>query len=118
MKTTNDMLALTSTERKKAFVETVLSTNTIWILTDEDGAVMLVTDDEDCIPVWPNEETAKLWKNAEWADCEPKAISLPDWHEKWTPGMQEDDLCVVIFPVPGEDGEVSFPDELESLLKQ
>lgn len=85
----------------------------IWILTDEHGSVMLNTDDEDCIPVWPGDEYAREWATGEWSNCEPKCIPLDVWFEKWTQGLLSDDVMVAAFPNPEEEGLLLFPDEFE-----
>lgn len=113
----NDMLIANSQQRAAYFDQIVNQQQCIWILKDDDGAVMLTTDDEDCLPVWPTQEAAELWRNQEWQDCQAYSIPLHEWQAKWTSGLQSDDLCVVVFPVPGEDGMVIYPDELETLIK-
>ena len=75
----------------------------VWILTDEHGAVMLTTEDEDCIPVWPHQEFAEQWATGDWEGFEAKAISLKDWQGKWTRGLEDDELAVVVFQLPDED---------------
>ncbi len=86
------------------------SNEKVWILTDEHGCVMLTTDDEDGVPVWPSDDLAKLWATEDWADCEPMAISLSDFVQKWIPGMEKDGLMLMVCPIPAEEGEVIPPD--------
>jgi hypothetical protein len=112
----NSVMMANSTQRTQYFVEQINQYQQIWILTDDDGAVMLTTEDDDCIPVWPNKQAADFWRNDEWQKCDAIAISLEDWKARWTSGMQEDDLSIAVFPIPGEDGLVVFPDEFEQLL--
>ncbi|MEW9796577.1 DUF2750 domain-containing protein [Alteromonas sp. CYL-A6] len=92
-------------------VKAIRTGKTVWILNDEHGCVMLNADDDDGVPVWPSADIAALWATDEWAHCEPLAVSLDDWLKKWTPGMRQDELLVIVCPVPGEDGEVLEPDE-------
>ena len=47
-----EILSANSQQRTDYFVEQVKHHQQVWILNDEDGAVMLTADDEDCIPVW------------------------------------------------------------------
>ena len=47
-------------KRAKYFFKEVVLNNKIWILTDEHGCVMLNTEEDDCVPVWPNEEFASV----------------------------------------------------------
>ena len=108
-------------QRFDHLVKRVVETGEIWILTDQYGSVMLNTDDEECVPIWPDAEFAGLWQTGEWAECEPMAISLKQWNFRWTPGLEEDGFAVVVFPLPSaghdeEDGLVVWPEELDMML--
>ncbi|MGF1702283.1 DUF2750 domain-containing protein [Photobacterium makurazakiensis] len=105
-------------KRYKYLVKEVVANREIWILTDEHGCVMLNTDDEDCVPVWPNQEFAESWATGEWDNCKAESISLNKWHSRWTHGLEDDELAIVIFPNQNEDGLVVYPDELDFELKQ
>lgn len=105
-------------KRYKYLVKEVIAQGEIWILNDDDGCVMLNTDDEDCVPVWPHEEFALAWATGEWDGCTAKRISLDKWYHRWTPGLIDDELEIVIFPNESEDGLVVSPDELDFELKQ
>ena len=89
----------------------------IWILTDEHGCVMLNTEDEDCVPIWPSKDHAEAWATGDWSNCSATVISKKDWHQRWTNGLQEDDLALAIFPNPNEDGLVILPEEFEHDLR-
>lgn len=103
--------------RLKYLCEQAQQQQQLWILTDEHGCVMLNTEDEDCVPVWPDQQFAQSWASGDWQDCQAEAISLKTWHERWTPGLQDDDLAVAVFPVPGEDGLVLSSYEFAAELK-
>jgi hypothetical protein len=105
-------------KRLKYSVKTMVQERQIWILTDEHGCVMLNTEDEDCVPVWPNQEFAEQWATGEWDNCKAEAISLNKWHSRWTHGLEEDELAVVVFPNQNEEGVVLFPDEFDFELKK
>lgn len=85
-------------QRLKYCVKEIVANRKVWILKDEHGCVMLNTEDDDCVPVWPNEEFAKQWATGDWEECEPEAISLNKWHSRWTTGLEDDELSVVVFP--------------------
>lgn len=112
------ILQMDDAQRAVYFVNETVTQNQLWILTDEHGCVMLNTEDEDCIPVWPNEEFAQAWATEQWQDCRPEAISLNKWFSRWTHGLADDELAVVVFPSQDEQGLVYYPDELEHELKQ
>ena len=90
----------------------------IWILTDDHGCVMLNTDEEDCVPVWPDESFAKDWATGEWQACSPHAVTLDVWLQRWTDGLAEDGVEVAVFPNPGEDGLIVSPDEFAYALEK
>ncbi|TLS69864.1 DUF2750 domain-containing protein [Photobacterium damselae] len=113
-----EIQAFDAEKRYKYLVKEVVANREIWILVDEHGCVMLNTEDEDCVPVWPNKEFAEAWATGDWAECKAESISLNKWHSRWTHGLEDDELAVVIFPNQDEDGLVIFPDELDFELKQ
>lgn len=113
-----DFTQYTPEQRLKYLVKTSVSNKQIWILTDQDGCVMLNTEDEDCAPVWPSEATAKAWATGEWADCTPQAIDLKTWFARWTLGLEDDDVAVAVFPDEQGEGLVISAQELEFELKR
>lgn len=104
-------------KRFEYLIKEVIKNDEIWILMDEHGCVMLNTDDEDCVPVWPNKEFAQLWATEEWSECSAEAISLNKWFSRWTIGLADDELSVVVFPNKSEEGIIVFPEELEDAIK-
>lgn len=111
-------MQLSPDKRYAYLLEQAKATQQLWILTDEHGSVMLNTEDEDCVPVWPDQDLAEYWASGEWTNCEAKAISLSDWLSRWTSGLQSDDLCVVVCPNPEEDGLVLDPDMFDEDLRR
>lgn len=107
-----------SEKRFQYCVKEVVANRQIWILVDEDGCVMLNTEDEDCVPVWPNQEFAQAWATGDWDECKPEAISLNKWHSRWSHGLADDDLSVVVFPNADQEGVIVFPDEFDFELKK
>ncbi|RDV24458.1 DUF2750 domain-containing protein [Alteromonas aestuariivivens] len=112
------LLAVSPQNRAQQTVEMIASGAQIWILTDNDGCVMLTSEDEDGVPVWPDEALARLWATDDWADCQPMAISLDKWMSKWTPGLMQDALVIMVCPVPGEEGEVMAPEDFAAALQK
>ncbi len=100
------------------FISEVVSEGQIWILVDEYGSVMLNTEDEDCVPVWPSIEMAQTWATAEWDNCKAEAISLDKWHKRWTGGLEEDGFAVVICPLEDREGLVIDPEDLDKALQK
>ncbi len=111
-----EILNFDDEQRARYFFKEVIENKEIWILTDEHGCVMLNTEDEDCVPVWPNQEFAQAWATEEWQACKPEAISLNKWLSRWSTGLADDELALVVFPSQQEQGLVFYPDELEREL--
>ncbi|GAW96858.1 MULTISPECIES: DUF2750 domain-containing protein [Colwellia] len=103
-------------KRLSYLLQQVVSNKEIWLLTDEHGCMMLNTDDEDCVPVWPNKEFAQGWATGEWQACQPQEISLAKWYSRWSVGLADDDLALVVFPNQDNKGLILFPEEFEQLL--
>jgi len=105
-------------KRFKYLLEQANNHNELWILSDEHGCMMLNTDDEDCVPVWPNKEFAQSWINDDWQNCQAQAISLNTWFSRWTQGLLDVGLSIVAFPNQQQEGLILFADEFEFELKQ
>ena len=106
-------------KRLSYLLQQVVSNQEIWILADEHGCVMLNTEEEDCVPVWPNKEFAQRWATDEWQYCKAEAISLSKWYSHWSTGLNDDELALVTFPNQDNQGLVLFPEEFEeALLKE
>lgn len=104
-------------QRASYLINTVITENKVWILKDQDGCVMLNSEDEDCVPVWPDQESASHWATEEWQHCQPESISLNTWFERWSPGLADDQLALVLFPSKEAYGVVYYPDEFEQAIK-
>lgn len=105
-------------ERFSYCIKEIVKNRQVWILTDEHGCVMLNTEEEECVPVWPNEEFANEWATGEWDTCKAESISTAKWFSRWTQGLEEDELSVVVFPNSNEEGVILFSDEFETELKK
>ena len=114
----NTILAYDGEQRLNYLIKEVVSQRQIWILTDEHGCVMLNSDDEDCVPVWPNAEFAQAWATGDWKHCQTQAISVAKWHSRWTNGLLDDELAIVAFPNQEDEGVVLYPDEFDMALQQ
>ncbi len=106
------------TQRMNQFFNTAAAERKIWLLIDEHGSVLLNTEEEECVPVWPSEEEALAWATDEWEGFTAEAISTAKWFSRWTEGLAEDELSIVVYPDHNGEGIVLFPDEFEFELKK
>ncbi|MDV7102977.1 DUF2750 domain-containing protein [Vibrio sp. TH_r3] len=109
---------LDAEQRLKYCIKEIATNRQVWILTDEHGCVMLNTEDEDCVPVWPSQAFAAEWSTGEWENCVAESISVAKWHSRWTHGLADDELAIVVFPNIDQEGVVLFPDEFDFELKK
>ena len=112
------IMQLNVEKRYQYLLQEIAKHNAIWILVDDDGCVMLRSDDEDCVPIWPSREFAEYWATLDWSNCKALEVSVNDWKKKWTDGLIADDIQIAIFPNPDEAGLVIFPDEFEQDVKK
>ena len=105
-------------QRLDYLIKEVVRCQQIWILRDEHGCVMLNSDDEDCIPIWPHQEFAQSWATGDWQHCKPEVISLDIWQSRWSHGLEDDDLALALFPSLNDEGQVMYPDEFAAELKK
>ena len=107
---------LDAEQRYDYFIQAVADLEQIWILVDEEGFVLVDADEERCIPVWPHAELAELWINGDWAQCQAQAIDIATWLDKWTAGLDGDELAIAVFPHAAEPGVVIGPEEFSETL--
>lgn len=110
------MLEKNAFQRLEATIAEIKSQKKLFILKDEHGCVMLTTDEDDGVPVWPDAELALLWATDDWDHCEAMELTVDDFLTKWVPGMTQDNLMVIVCPVPAEEGEVLSPQEFAESL--
>ncbi|MDT0595050.1 DUF2750 domain-containing protein [Glaciecola petra] len=94
-------------QRYQYLLKQVKLNKEVWILNDEHGCVMLNSEDEDCVPVWPSQAFAEEWATGDWEICQSKAIDLTTWRKRWTQGLIEDDLAIAVFPLVDDSEDVS-----------
>lgn len=112
----NQLFGMKSDQRYDAFLESVFVSKQVWLLRDEEGCLMVVSGDEECIPVWPSSEAAEACAIADWKGFEPMSVSLEDWLTKWLPGMDRDGRAAAVCPnLAGESLVVSAPELLAEL---
>ncbi len=108
--TDRDRLAAGSADaRQEYLLAQAAAQGAVWILCDDDGFVMMQSEDERCVPVWPDEAFAQAWATGEWVACRPLEIDLESWHDRWTEGLQKDGIQVALFPSETDDVVVLSP---------
>jgi hypothetical protein len=101
----------TSQARYDATVKQIRQTATLWTLSDEQGCVIVDSGKERCLPIWPTQETAAAWATAEHASCQPMAVELSAFMDKWVTGMSQDGFDLAIAPSMAAECLVETPEQ-------
>ncbi|MDE8602541.1 MULTISPECIES: DUF2750 domain-containing protein [Marinomonas] len=110
------LLVAPDSERLVYFVEQAKASQLVWSLSNEEGFVMVETDDGDCVMVWPDADFASQWAIEDWDDCEPVSVSLDMFKTEWLPSLALDNITVAVFPNIEDEGKLSTAEELTALL--
>lgn len=112
------VLKLPADKRYDYCVAQVAASGEIWSLANADGWVAFSSEGDACLPVWPHADFARGWATDDWSDCEPQAIALEVWLQRWIPGMEADGTLIVVFPNDMEEGVIVSPAEMEASLME
>lgn len=110
------LLASSDDERMAFFVKQVVQSETVWSLNNDEGFVMVETDEGDCVMVWPDAEFAAQWAVDDWDDCEPVAVPLAEFKSNWLPSLEADNIDVAVFPNIEDEGKLIKAKELAEAL--
>lgn len=110
------LLASPDDVRLEYFVNSVKQHKAVWSLSNEDGFVMVETDEGDCVMVWPDADFAAQWAIDEWDDCEPVEVALDTFQTMWLPSLEQDNITVAVFPNIDDEGKLTSAAELKALL--
>lgn len=104
--------ALSAAARYRYFLNKIADWQEVWSVGDEGGWALMSDGALEVVPVWPAKAYAAVVCQGDWADHEPKAISLSAWMERWTPGMTKDQRRVAVFPLADHTAIIVLPDKL------
>lgn len=114
------VLELDCEDRYDYFLSVVGEEKEIWILANNDQQFLKIYAEDDgfeYLPVWPTEEFATNYCEDS-QDLSPKSISLPEFFEKWVPGLMKDALEIGVLPGLDSDVWVTPPSELQKDLQE
>ncbi len=100
------LLASTDEARFSYFIDQVKSSQQVWSLSNDEGFVMVETDEGNCVMVWPDLDFATQWAIDEWSDCEPIAITLDEFKTNWLPSLEADNIEIAVFPNIEDEGKL------------
>jgi hypothetical protein len=107
---------LSPDERYDHVITMIQAGQPVWTLRSEQGTVLMSSDGQDCLPIWPHADFASAWINGDWADCSPMSVDVAAWEQRWLPGLQEDGIALAVFPSQDDEGIVVEPDDMSASL--
>lgn len=110
------LLASSDDVRFDYFLKRIQTSDQVWSLSNDEGYVMVETDEGDCVMVWPDAEFAAQWAVDEWDDCEPVSISLDEFKSTWLPSLRADEIDVAVFPNIEDEGKLLTAKDLIEYL--
>jgi hypothetical protein len=114
-----NVINLNVEQRYDYFIRKVAEYEEVWGLYENGWALLSDKDKRIIIPFWPEEDFALLCCTEQWANYQPKMISLDDFVNKWLPGMHSDNRYANIFYTPATKiGTVVEPNVLLENLKE
>ncbi|WP_444930103.1 DUF2750 domain-containing protein [Microbulbifer sp. SSSA002] len=117
----NQIIDLDCEDRYEHFLSVTGEEREVWILVDSQNCFLKIHTDEDggfeYLPVWPSAELACAYAENE-AGLTPKSIPLPQFLNKWLPGLKNDNIEIGIFPAPDKSVWITNSEELGSDLRE
>ncbi|TBW49390.1 DUF2750 domain-containing protein [Marinobacter halodurans] len=112
------ILELDGEERFDYFLDTVIEERDIWILVNGDNRFLKIVSDDDVayLPVWPSEAFAAHYAG-DTDNLSPKRLTLPEFFNKWVPGLTKDGLDVGVFPGTDDTLWIMSPADLKKDLQ-
>ncbi|MDY6322370.1 MAG: DUF2750 domain-containing protein [Succinivibrio sp.] len=109
--------ALNAEYRRAFFMNRVREAGCFWIITDEDGPVVLEEQSEDAggqvLPVFSDEVFARDFIASQQLEgASPQKISCAVYAEKWYPALKEGGGLLAFMPVPDGEFETDLPEKL------
>ena len=105
------LMQLPAQQRHDYCVRKVADTQEVWGLYHA-GWATAQAHGHIAIQFWPEAAFAPACASGDWADFQPRAITLGDFLHKWLPGMMSNDQLASVFPVPQGSASIAVPADL------
>jgi len=112
------ILRLDGPARFNHFVKRVVDFEEAWGLWKDGWALMKNDEGTLIFPLWPAREYAELNRIGDWAEYEPKGISLAELLDNLLPSFTERGVLPGVFPTPGGKGVTPTAEELAVSLRK
>lgn len=112
------VIALSPEERLEHFVGMADETAQIWTISVGEELLVLADEDEKpFIVVFPHPEYGQDWfSSTELEDVDLVAVATPAFVDEILPGLQQNEIDVLVFPTSEGEGTLLAPSELREAM--
>lgn len=104
--------------RHAHFVSKVCQSGLIWLLKNNEGLLFLNSEeDEICLPVWPHEQYAQIWKE-QFPGYELQSLPLHLWLDSWVNALESEGISIAVFPLPDQENSIVAASELAQTIQE
>ena len=100
---------LSAEERSELLIMYCENAGEIWMLQGEQGFIMMETDTDLSLPVWPHKDFAVNWQNEHGVVAQPQVVDIDTFVSTWAPGLEANNTTIVAFPFAGKDENMILP---------
>lgn len=105
-------------ERLAHVLDSMMKNKSVIGLMGDSGWILMTSNGETYLPIWPNETLAMAWGEVESPNAKPKEIEKDEWLEAWLPGMAKNGTLVLVCPLLDEQDHTLLPAEQLILFNQ
>ncbi len=113
-----NVVGMKAKDRLDYFVRKVADFQQVWGLFKQGWAIAADDEGRLGLPVWPESDFADACATGTWTDYVPTAIPLGDFLEKVRPRLESDNMSVIVFPTPAEQGVFVEPSFLSAEIEE
>ncbi|WP_066965807.1 DUF2750 domain-containing protein [Microbulbifer sp. Q7] len=121
---TDDLKAILDLDceaRYEYFLDLVGEEREIWILINRDEHFLkLHSEDQggfEYLPIWPSTEFAEAFATED-SELQPRSVPLPQFLNRWLPGLEKDGIDIGVFPGSDESVWITGPNDLGNDLRE
>jgi hypothetical protein len=104
----DEWMLMDAEDRQHTFFDYLPKTLEVWGVKGQEGWIMAVHEDKECLPVWSHDKLAVKWLAHHHPDAAPERISLNEFKQTWLPGLAKNSVGLLISPSDSQDDVVAM----------
>jgi hypothetical protein len=108
-------------QRFEHLLKRICDTEVVFLLADEDGELIVLTDEEDAaappqVPVWPHPRYAEAYRASVGGGAGYSSVELTEFVDVLLPHLAEEGAVVVVMPIEQDSVVAIAADELRNAI--